>query len=100
MNNLPSIKTPAEFVAQIRKADYDLSNHGIENLRLVYWNLPMETLYEEAVFRGEGVTVSGGPFVVNTGKHTARAAKDKFTVRESGQRGKDLVGTIQSTFLG
>ena len=82
MNNLPNIKTPAEFVAQIRKADYDLSNYGIENLRLVYWNLPMETLYEEAVFRGEGVTVIGGPFVVNTGKHTARSAKDKFTVRE------------------
>jgi phosphoenolpyruvate carboxykinase (ATP) len=35
------------------------------------------------VFRGEGATARGGAFVVNTGKHTARAANDKFVVRES-----------------
>ena len=83
MNNLLNIKTPAEGIARARKADYNLSNHGIGNLRLAYWNLPMEALYEEAVFRGEGVTAAGGPFVVNTGKHTARSANDKFIVRES-----------------
>ena len=81
MNNLLNIKTPAESVAQIRKADYNLSNHGIGNLRLAYWNLPTEALYEEAVFRGEGVTTAGGPFVAHTGKHTARSANDKFVVR-------------------
>jgi len=84
MNNLLNIKTPAEAIARARKADYNLSNHGIGNLRLAYWNLPTEALYEEAVFRGEGVTTAGGPFVVNTGKHTARSANDKFIVRESG----------------
>jgi len=47
MNNLLNIKTPAEAVAQVRKADYNLSNHGIGNLRLGYWNLPMEALYEK-----------------------------------------------------
>jgi len=83
MNNLLNIKTPAESFARARKADYNLSNHGIANLRLAYWNLPMEALYEEAVFRGEGVTTAGGPFVVNTGKHTARSANDKFVVREA-----------------
>jgi phosphoenolpyruvate carboxykinase (ATP) len=82
MNNLLNIKTPAEGTAQIRKADYNLSNHGLGNLRLAYWNLPMEALYEEAVFRGEGATVMGGAFIVDTGKHTARAATDKFVVRE------------------
>lgn len=83
MNNLLNIKTPAESIARARKADFNLSNHGVGNLRLAYWNLPMEALYEEAVFRGEGVTVAGGPFVVNTGKHTARSANDKFVVREA-----------------
>ena len=82
MNNLLNIKTPAEGIAKTRKADYNLSNHGISNLRLAYWNLPTEALYEEAVFRGEGVTGLGGPFIVNTGKHTARSANDKFIVRE------------------
>ncbi|MBI1795239.1 MAG: phosphoenolpyruvate carboxykinase (ATP) [Chloroflexi bacterium] len=81
MNNLLNIKTPAESIAQTRKADYNLSNQGAGNLRLAYWNLPTEALYEEAIFRGEGVTSIGGPFVVNTGKHTARSANDKFIVR-------------------
>src|SRR5688572_11555496 len=81
MNNLLNIKTPAEAAAQSRKADYNLSNHGISNLRLAYWNLPTEALYEEAIFRNEGATVAGGPFVAHTGKHTARSANDKFVVR-------------------
>lgn len=87
MNNLLNIKTPAESIAQLRKADYNLSNQGVGNLRLVYWNLTTEALYEEAVFRGEGATVAGGPFVANTGKHTARSANDKFVVRETDSEG-------------
>ncbi|HEX5807479.1 MAG TPA: phosphoenolpyruvate carboxykinase (ATP) [Anaerolineales bacterium] len=83
MNNLLNIKTPAESVAQVRKADYNLSNHSIGNLRLAYWNLATEALYEEAVFRGEGTTSAGGPFIAHTGKHTARSANDKFVVRHS-----------------
>ena len=87
MNNLLNIKTPAELIAQFRKADYNLSNHGISNLRLAYWNLPTEALYEEAIFRNEGATVMGGPLVANTGKHTARSANDKFIVREAESEG-------------
>jgi phosphoenolpyruvate carboxykinase (ATP) len=83
MNNLLSIKTPAEPIAQTRKADFNLSNHSIGNLRLAYWNLVTEALYEEAVFRGEGSTSTGGPFIAFTGKHTARSANDKFVVRHS-----------------
>jgi len=81
MNNILEIKTPAESIAQARKADYDLSNHGIGNPRLAYWNLPAEALYEEAVLREEGVTSAGGAFVAHTGRHTARSASDKFVVR-------------------
>ncbi len=82
MNNLLNIKTPAEGEASAFKSDYGLDNHGLLNLRQVYWNLPTESLYEEIVFRGEGRTVKMGPVVVNSGKHTARAAQDKFVVRE------------------
>ncbi len=98
MNNLLNIKTPAEGTAQIRKADYNLSNQGIGNLRLAYWNLPMEALYEEAVFRGEGATATGGPFVVNTGKHTARSANDKFVVREGSSEGRVWWGQYNRPF--
>ena len=83
MNNILDIKTPAEAQAQALKCDFGLDNHGLSNLNKVYWNLPVEALYEEAVFRNEGKITRMGPFVVNTGKHTARAANDKFVVRES-----------------
>lgn len=83
MNNLLNIKTPAESIAQTRKADYNLSNVGVGNLRLAYWNLPTEALVEEAVFRGEGAVVAGGPYAAFTGKHTARSANDKFVVRHT-----------------
>lgn len=82
MNNLLDIKTPAEAQAEARKSDYGLENHGLFNLNKVYWNLPVEALYEEAIFRNEGKLSLYGPLVVNTGKHTARAANDKFIVRE------------------
>jgi len=98
MNNLLNIKTPSEGVAQTRKADYNLSNNGISNLRLAYWNLPVASLYEESVFRGEGAIVAGGPFVVNTGKHTARSANDKFVVREVSSEGNIWWGVYNRPF--
>jgi phosphoenolpyruvate carboxykinase (ATP) len=98
MNNLLNIKTPAESVAQLRKADFNLSNHSIGNLRLAYWNLATEALYEEAVFRGEGVTSVGGPFIAHTGKHTARSANDKFVVRHADSENNIWWGTYNRPF--
>lgn len=98
MNNLLNIKTPAEAIAQTRKADYNLSNQGVSNLRLAYWNLTTEALVEEAVFRGEGALVAGGPFVANTGKHTARSANDKFVVRETDSEGNIWWGVYNRPF--
>ncbi len=82
MNNLLNIKTPAQDQAAELKSDYGLKNHGLTNLNTVYWNLPPEALYEEIVFRREGRLTNMGPVVVNSGKHTARAAQDKYIVRE------------------
>jgi phosphoenolpyruvate carboxykinase (ATP) len=82
MNNILDIKTPAQGEAAAVKSDYGLANHGLTNLRMAYWNLPVEALYEEIVFRKEARISQMGPVVVNTGKHTARAANDKFIVKE------------------
>ncbi len=82
MNNILNIRTPAEAEAEALKSDYGLESHGLTNLRKAYWNLPPEALYEEIVFRGEGAITSQGPIVVTSGKHMARAANDKFIVRE------------------
>jgi phosphoenolpyruvate carboxykinase (ATP) len=75
--------TPAEEISQDLKSDYSLENHGFKNLRNVYWNLTTEALYEEAIHRGEGRVANMGAILVYSGEHTARAAKDKFVVRES-----------------
>jgi phosphoenolpyruvate carboxykinase (ATP) len=82
MNNLLNIKTPAQAQASELKCDYSIGNNGLTNLNTVYWNLPTEALYEEIVFRGEGHITRMGPVVVKSGKHTARAAQDKYIVRE------------------
>lgn len=81
-NNILDIRTPAEAQAEARKADFGLENHGLTDLRKVYWNLPVEALCEEALFRREGQLTNGGALVVRSGKHTARAANDKVIVRE------------------
>lgn len=39
-------------------------------------------LYEASVAAGEARVAKGGPLVVETGQHTGRSAKDKFTVRD------------------
>jgi len=82
MNNILDIKTPAQGEASSVKSDYGLENHGLSNLRMAYWNLPVEALYEEITFRREARISQLGPLVVNTGKHTARSANDKFIVKE------------------
>jgi phosphoenolpyruvate carboxykinase (ATP) len=83
MNNILNIQTPAQSEAGKLKSDFGLSNHGLSNLRMVYWNLPSEALYEEITFRREGQIAHQGPIIVDSGKHTARAANDKFVVREA-----------------
>lgn len=82
MNVYTDIPSPASSQAALATPSYGLENHGFQNVRRVYWNLPEPALYEEAVFRGEGWIAANGPLIVHTGKHTARAAADKFIVRE------------------
>ena len=75
-------KTPATDEAMELASDFRLKDQGLTDLERVFWNLPDSALYEEIIFRNEGKIVNGGPVLVNTGKHTARAATDKFVVRE------------------
>jgi len=82
MNIYQDIPSPAAKQAGELASVFGLQNHGLTNLHRVYWNLPTAALYEEAIFRGEGFLAHQGPLVVNTGKHTARAAADKFIVQE------------------
>ncbi len=78
-----NIETPAEKEAGKLASTYGLQQHGLTGLNRVYWNLPTGALYEEAIFRREARVAHMGPLVVSTGKHTARAAADKFIVQEN-----------------
>jgi len=82
MNNLLNIKTPCYSQARALASEYGIENHGLFNLNSVYWNLPVEALYEESIFRSEGTITTSGALSVNTGRHTARAANDKLIVYE------------------
>ena len=82
MSKYLEFKTPAQKEAMTLASDFRLKNQGLTYLDQVYWNLPDEALYEEIVFRNEGRITKQGPIVVNTGKHSARAANDKFVVKE------------------
>jgi phosphoenolpyruvate carboxykinase (ATP) len=92
------IKSPAVNQAKVLKSDFGLEHHGFRNQNNVYWNLPSEALYEEAIFRNEGKISYMGPFIVNTGRHTARAANDKFIVREQGTEDKIWWGQYNRPF--
>ena len=61
-----------------------LSDQGIVDLGKVHYNLLEPALIEEALKRGEGTLGQGGSFLVSTGKHTGRSAKDKFIVQTPG----------------
>ena len=98
MNNILDIKTPAQAQAAALKSDFGLENHGLSNLRLAYWNLPTEALYEEITFRNEARISHRGPIIANTGKHTGRSAGDKFVVKESSTEEKVWWGQYNRPF--
>jgi len=61
---------------------YPLANQGIATEATIHANLGTAPLVEHAVHNGEGLLAKDGPFVVATGKHTGRSAKDKFIVKD------------------
>lgn len=75
-------------------SEYGLDKHGLGNQRLEHWNLPTASLYEHAIINGEAQMASGGPLVVRTGRHTGRAAKDKFFVDEPSSRDSIAWGDV------
>ncbi len=82
MSKYLEFKTPALKEAKELASEFGLKNHGLVHLDREYWNLSDSALYEEIVFRNEGHIANKGPILVRTGKHTARAANDKYVVKE------------------
>ena len=61
----------------------DLRDLGITRPGKLNINWLEPALYEEAIRRGEGRVAKGGALAVETGQHTGRSARDKFTVRDA-----------------
>lgn len=57
-----------------------LKSIGLTNIGKVHFNLPMPSLVEHALKKGEGVLASNGALIVHTGKYTGRSPNDKFIV--------------------
>ncbi len=93
-----STETPASKQAGELASIYGLDNLGLNYLDRVYWNLPVPALVEEAVVRREGFLTAGGALLVNTKPHTARAAADKFVVREPSTESKVWWGEYNRPF--
>jgi phosphoenolpyruvate carboxykinase (ATP) len=98
MSKYLEFTTPASKQAAELASDYRLKNHGLVAVDRSYWNLPEAALYEEAIFRNEGHLTSDGALVVHTGKHTARAASDKFIVKEQTNEDKIWWGEYNRPF--
>lgn len=80
---ITDFETKTKSQSNRMKSSHGLKYNGLDGAKNEYWNLSVEALYEEAIARGEGNLSYMGPLVVNTGKHTARAAQDKFIVKNS-----------------
>jgi len=98
MSKYLEFDTPATKQAMELASDFRLKNQGFTDLDRVFWNLPDEALYEEAVFRNEGKITRHGPLLVNTKPHTARAASDKFVVEEQSTKDKIWWGVYNRPF--
>jgi phosphoenolpyruvate carboxykinase (ATP) len=98
MNIYLDVTSPAAKMAMENASDYGLHNHGLDRIRRAYWNLPTASLYEEIVHRSEGRVAHSGPMVVNTGKHTARSAADKFIVQDAATTSKVWWGEYNRPF--
>ena len=62
------------------------------------WNRNTAILFEEAVRRGEGRVAQGGSLLVATGKHTGRAASDKFIVKNAASESRVWWGKVNKPF--
>ena len=62
---------------------FPLDRQGIETGATIHANLGTAPLVEHALKNGEGRLAADGPLVVETGAHTGRSAKDKFTVKDA-----------------
>jgi phosphoenolpyruvate carboxykinase (ATP) len=66
----------------VHNGAFGADKFGFKKLSEVRWNLGAPALYEYALANGEAKVTSEGALTAETGTHTGRSPKDKFTVRD------------------
>ncbi|HVB88691.1 MAG TPA: phosphoenolpyruvate carboxykinase [Beijerinckiaceae bacterium] len=74
-------------VTGLFNASRGIETFGLRDLASVAYNYEAPMLYEEAIRRNEAVISPGGAINAETGVHTGRSPKDKFTVRDAATEG-------------
>ncbi len=74
-----------------------LDKYGIENATIFY-NLHPHELHDHTIAKGQGVETSFGALAISTGKHTGRAPKDRFIVKDDITKDKVWWGNINIPF--
>ena len=60
-----------------------LNTLGLNDIKPIHRNLPVERLIEDGLLNGEVVMGMNGATIVDTGAYTGRSPKDKYFVEES-----------------
>ncbi|CAM5213362.1 Phosphoenolpyruvate carboxykinase (ATP) OS=Bosea thiooxidans OX=53254 GN=pckA PE=3 SV=1 [Bosea thiooxidans] len=64
-------------------AAHGAEGFGFRKLEAVHWNLEAPHIYEASLRRNKSQLARGGALCADTGSHTGRSPKDKFTVRDA-----------------
>ncbi len=87
MEENSSINQTSESDCEDPGSDSDFQGREFSGSGRIYQNLSIESLYEHSIYRQEGIIANNGALAVKSGTHTARAARDKFIVREPSTAG-------------
>ena len=80
----------------MKALETDLLSLGINDLKNIKRNLPVEMLVEEIVKNGEGVIGKNGAAMVDTGTYTGRSPNDKYFVNEPSSNKKLWWGPVNT----
>ncbi len=82
----------------IKPENASVSDLGLGNVSMAYWNLHPSELIEDTISRGEGVLADTGALAIDTGEFTGRSPKDKFVVYDETTKDSVWWGDVNNRF--
>jgi phosphoenolpyruvate carboxykinase (ATP) len=82
----------------IKAENASVSELGLSNVEMAYWNLLPSELVEECIVRGEGFLTDVGALAIDTGEFTGRSPKDKFVVYDDTTKDSVWWGDVNNRF--